>query len=60
VLFYHTNSAPASSHQYFSLTTNQHQPPATGQPNEALVLDFSFCCMLQTKKKVYIDRITEE
>jgi hypothetical protein len=43
VLFSHTNSALASSHQpsasqqYFSLTTNQHQPPATSQPNEAKV-----------------------
>jgi hypothetical protein len=24
--------------QYFSLTTNQHQPPATGQPNEVSIV----------------------
>jgi hypothetical protein len=38
VLFSHTNSAPATSHQqYFSLTTNQHQPTAISQPNEAKI-----------------------
>jgi hypothetical protein len=41
VLFSYTSSAPVTSHQppasqqYFSLTINQPQPPATGQPNEA-------------------------
>jgi hypothetical protein len=48
VLFSHTSSAPATSHQplasqqYFSLTINQPQPPATSQPNEALVFDFIY------------------
>jgi hypothetical protein len=27
------NQPPATSQQYFSLVTNQHQPSATGQPN---------------------------
>jgi hypothetical protein len=39
VLFSHIISALATSHQpassTFSLTTNQHQPSATSQPNEA-------------------------
>jgi hypothetical protein len=28
-----TSQQPPASQQYFSLTTNQHQPPATSQPN---------------------------
>jgi hypothetical protein len=28
-----TNQPPATSQQYFSLRTNQHQPPATSQTN---------------------------
>jgi hypothetical protein len=42
VFFSHTNSVsassqqPSASQQYFSLRANQHQPPATSQPNEAL------------------------
>jgi hypothetical protein len=44
VLYFHTSLAPATnqpavffSHnkQYFSLTINQPQPPATGEPNDA-------------------------
>jgi hypothetical protein len=27
---------PPASQQYFSLTINQHPPPATSQPNEAI------------------------
>jgi hypothetical protein len=39
VLFSYINSASATiaNQQYFSLTTNQHQPPATSQPNEVEV-----------------------
>jgi hypothetical protein len=33
-----TSQQPPASQQYFSLTTNQHQPSATSQPNEAVVL----------------------
>jgi len=42
VLFSHTKSAPATSHQpptsqhYFSLIVNQHQPPATASRTERL------------------------
>jgi hypothetical protein len=36
-----TNQQPPASQQYFSLTTNQHQPPATSQPNE-------FACFMNT------------
>jgi hypothetical protein len=37
-LSHHFNTSHQSSvsQQYFSLTTNQHQPPATSQPNEAV------------------------
>jgi hypothetical protein len=31
-----TSQQSPASQQYFSLTTNQHQPPATSQPNEAM------------------------
>jgi hypothetical protein len=30
-----TSHQPPASQQYFSLTINQSQPPATSQPNEA-------------------------
>jgi hypothetical protein len=33
VLFSHNNQPPATSQQYSSLRTNQHQPSATSQPN---------------------------
>jgi hypothetical protein len=36
-----TSHQPTASQQYFSLTTNQHQSPATSQPNEASVLESS-------------------
>jgi hypothetical protein len=32
-----TSHQPPTSQHYFSLTTNQHQPLATSQPNEAVV-----------------------
>jgi hypothetical protein len=32
-----TSYQPPASQQYFSLTTNQHQPSASSQPNEALI-----------------------
>jgi hypothetical protein len=35
-LFSTSHQSPASQ-QYFSLTINQPQPPATSQPNETLV-----------------------
>jgi hypothetical protein len=34
-----TSHQPPVSQQYFSLTTNQHQPPATRQPNEAIIFE---------------------
>jgi hypothetical protein len=37
MLFSHTSSASATSQQYFSLTINQPQPPATSQPNETYI-----------------------
>jgi hypothetical protein len=33
-----TSQQPPASQQYFSLTRNQHQPPATSQPNEVVLL----------------------
>jgi hypothetical protein len=36
VLFSHNKPAPATSQQYFSLGTNQHQPSATKQTNSLL------------------------
>jgi hypothetical protein len=30
-----TGHQPPTSQQYFSLTINQHQPPAISQPNKA-------------------------
>jgi hypothetical protein len=37
-LSYHfsTSHQPSASQQYFSLTTNQHPPPVTSQPNEVM------------------------
>jgi hypothetical protein len=35
-----TSHQPPASQQYFSLTINQPQPPATSQPNEAKVSPF--------------------
>jgi hypothetical protein len=32
-----TNQPPATSQQYFSLRTNQHQPSATSQTNRLMV-----------------------
>jgi hypothetical protein len=34
--FLGTNQPSATSQQYFSLRTNQHQPSATSQPNRLL------------------------
>jgi hypothetical protein len=45
-----TSQQPPASQQYFSLTTNQHQPPATSQPNEA-----NECLLLQMNIYIYID-----
>jgi hypothetical protein len=37
VLSLTTNQPPATSQQYSSLRTNQHQPSATSQPNRLMV-----------------------
>jgi hypothetical protein len=34
--YFSTSHQPPASQQYFSLTTNQYQPPATNQLNEAM------------------------
>jgi hypothetical protein len=34
-----TNQPTATSEQYFSLRTNQHQPSATSQPNRLIITD---------------------
>jgi hypothetical protein len=36
-----TSYQPPASQQYFSLTINQPQPPATSQPNEVYIFDYA-------------------
>jgi hypothetical protein len=40
--------SPATSQQYFSLRTNQHQPSATSQTNRLIVFKFSDQIQIRT------------
>jgi hypothetical protein len=42
--YFSINHQPPASQQYFSLTTNQHQPSAISQPNETVVDSTAVYC----------------
>ena len=53
--FYHTKSAPPTNHRYFSLTANQHQPPATASRTESRKMVIASLVPFTQKEKHMID-----